>query len=295
MINYHHTYLHRLLRNRTNQLSLIAIIMVISHSCTERIDIKTDEDFQKLAVEAYVTPTQEAQFVKLTKTSGYFSQEAPEPVSEAVVTINNGIDTYQWNEKPEDPGTYLPPEDFEAITEIEYHLTIDLKSEIGGATHYESTAYMPRFGALIDSIRVIWRGEFNSWIVKLFAFEPPGPDFYMFNVLRNGVLITDSISRTQITDDILVDGMYLNGIYTSFFYEDEMAIGDTITLITSGISEDYYDYVSEAQTELFPKVPIFSGPPANVKSNISNGAVGYFAAFTSDTTTNDIDGSGIWD
>jgi len=274
---------------------MIALIIFAAQSCTERIDIKIDDDFQKLAVEAYVTPNPDAQFVKLTKTSGYFSQEAPEPISEAVVSVNNGNDTYQWNESPENPGFYLPPEEFEVIVENEYNLTIDLKDEIGGATHYESTAYMPRFEALIDSIRVIWRGEFNSWIIKLYAYEPPGPDFYMFNALSNGILITDSISRMQVSDDILIDGMYLNGIYTLFFYEDELAIGDTVTMITSSITEDHYRFVSEAQTELFPKVPIFSGPPANLRSNISNGAVGYFATFVSDTATNIIDGSGIWE
>jgi hypothetical protein len=26
--------------------------------------------------------------------------------------------------------------------------------------------------------------------------------------------------------------------------------------------------------------PLFSGPPANVKGNISNGAIGFFAAYT---------------
>ena len=154
---------------------------------------------------------------------------------------------------------------------------------------------MPRFGAEVDSIRVIWRGDYERWIVKLYALEPPGPDFYTFNVLRNGVLITDSLTRVQATDDRLVDGIYLNGIYTQFFYEDEMEIGDTITLITSSVTEDYYRYITDAKAELYPKVPIFSGPPANVRSNISNDAVGYFAAFESDTTTTIINESGIWE
>ena len=295
MIRFTYTYHQGYLTRRLVQATTIILLVLSLYSCTERIDIKIDEDFQKLAVEAYVTPAPEAQFVKLTKTSGYFSQEAPGAVSEAVVTVNNGADTYQWDESTDKPGYYYPPDDFDIIVENDYKLTIDLKAEIGGATHYESTAYMPRFGAIIDSIRVIWRGEFDRWIIKLYAYEPPGPDYYMFNALKDGELITDSISRVGITDDKLVDGIYIPGIYTLFFYEDELAIGDTVTLITSSITSDYYRYISEVQTELFPKVPIFSGPPANVRSNISNGAVGYFATFVSDTTTNIIDGSGIWE
>lgn len=276
-------------------LLIFIVPAAILISCTERIDLKIDEEYQKLAVEAYVTPTPEAQFVKLTKTSGYFSQEAPEPVSEAVVMVNNGDKNFQWNESPEKPGYYLPPDDFTVIVENEYHLSVDLKNEIGGASHYESSAVMPRFEAVIDSIRVIWRGDFERWIIKLYALEPQGPDFYMFNALRNNQLITDSISRVGITDDRLVDGIYISGIYTLFFYEDELDIGDTVTMITSAITQDYYKYVSEVQTELFPKVPIFSGPSANVRSNISNGAIGYFATFVSDTATNIINESGIWE
>jgi len=277
------------------QIIYLVVLLVAAYSCTERIDIKVDENFQKLAVEGYVTPDVDLQFVKLSKTSGYFSQTPPEAVSEAIVNVDNGEANYQWNENPDKPGFYYPPENFKILENAEYKLSIDLKNEIGGASHYEASASMPRFAAVIDSIRVIWRGEFKSWIVKLYAYEPPGTDYYMFNAMRNDTMLTDTLSRVGITDDRLVDGMYLPGIYTLFFSEDELAIGDTVSMITSTISEDYYRFVSEAQTELFPKVPIISGPPANVRSNISNGAIGYFAAFTSDTTTNIIDGSGIWE
>lgn len=280
---------------RLHQILIIFVITATILSCTKRIDIKIDKDFQKLAVEGYVTPDPDLQFVKLTKTSGYFSQTAPEPVSEATVNVDNGTANYQWEENPEKPGYYYPPKEFQVTKNTEYKLSIDLKNEIGGASHYESSATMPRFAAIIDSIRVIYRGDYKRWIIKLYAYEPPGPDYYMFNVLRNDTLITDSLSRMQVTDDKLVDGMYLPGIYAQYFYEDELSIGDTVSMITSSITEDYYRFVSEAQTELYPKVPIFSGPPANVRSNISNGAIGYFAAFSSDTTTNIINDSGIWD
>lgn len=281
--------------SRFQLFTLLLVMVAVIWSCTERIDIKIDEDFQKLAVEGYVTPDKDFQFVKLTKTSGYFSQEAPEAISDAIVNVDDGAENYQWDESNDKPGYYYPPKGFVVTEKTEYKLTIDLMQEISGASHYEASATMPRFGAIVDSIRVIWRGEFDRWIVKLYAYEPQGPDYYMFNVLRNDTLITDSLSRIQVSDDRLVDGLYLSGIYAQYFYEDELEIGDTVTMITSGISEDYFSFITEAQTELFPKVPILSGPPANIRSNISNGAIGYFTAFSSDTTTTIINSSGIWE
>ena len=107
----------------------------------------------------------------------------------------------------------------------------------------------------------------------------------MFNAFVNGKAVTDSLSRIGIADDRIVDGLYLNGVYILFLREGEINYGDTLAVSTSSISEDYYRYLSEAKDELNPKNPLFSGPPANVKSNISNGAVGYFAVFSSTFTT----------
>lgn len=263
----------------------VIFLFIILQACTERIDIKTDEEFQKLAVEGFITPHSDLQFVKLTKTSGYFSQLPPEPVRDAIVVVSNGENEYLWDESSDEAGIYYPPNDFEVILESSYELTIDLKDEIAGESHFESLTEMARFGAIVDSIHVLWMEDFESWVIQLYAYEPSGPDYYMFNTLRNNTLITDSLSRITVSDDRLIDGMYIPGIYTAFFYEDEMAVGDTIALVTSTITEDYYRFLIEAQTELFPKVPIFSGPPANVRSNIGNEGIGYFSSFMSDTTS----------
>ncbi len=37
----------------------------------------------------------------------------------------------------------------------------------------------------------------------------------------------------------------------------------------------------DLQTEIQPHDPMFSGPPANVRTNINNDAVGYFASYPS--------------
>jgi len=56
--------------------------------------------------------------------------------------------------------------------------------------------------------------------------------------------------------------------------------GDTITFEINGITEDYYNYIVEAQSQVFPQTPLFSGPPANIRTNIDNGAIGFFAVYS---------------
>lgn len=261
---------------------LLALTFML-YSCTERIDIQNDEAFQKLAVEGYISPSN--QYIRLTETSGYFSQQPPAPVSDArvVVTHNNG--DFQFSENSEKPGYYYPPEDFSVITEDHYSLVIDLKEAIGGETQFQAEASMPPKSDQIDSINIFYRADFESWIIQLYAYEPPGPNYYVFNAFVNTQPITDSLSRINVTDDRIVDDTYLNGIWVLFLREDEVAVGDTVTLATTSISEDYFRYLNEARTELLPKNPLFSGPPANVRSNITNGALGYFAVFSSVLTS----------
>ncbi len=43
---------------------------------------------------------------------------------------------------------------------------------------------------------------------------------------------------------------------------------------------DFYNYIIALQTETHISVPLFSGPPANLPGNISNGALGFFRAYS---------------
>ena len=56
--------------------------------------------------------------------------------------------------------------------------------------------------------------------------------------------------------------------------------GDTVTVELNNMGKEYFGFLQEAQAELRGSNPLFSGPPANVKGNISNGAIGFFAAYS---------------
>jgi hypothetical protein len=54
---------------------------------------------------------------------------------------------------------------------------------------------------------------------------------------------------------------------------------DVITLETYAITEEYYDFVNQLQ-EMDEGQNMFSGPPGNIESNISGGAIGFFAVYS---------------
>ncbi len=258
------------------------ISLVILNSCTERIDIDLENEYTRLAVEGYVTPGGSAfQYVHLTTTAGYFSNEPPPIVSGATVAVEVDSDVFLFDEDADNPGYYLPPSGFQGVAEKTYHVKIDLAEEIAGEKHFEAQETMPVLSDNIDSIRIIYRSDFEFWAVKFYGYDPPGPNFYMFNAVVNGVFITDTISKVGLTDDKLVDDSYINGAYVMVLDKSQLNPGDHFILITSSVTEEYFDYITELQTEIQPKIPLFSGPPANVSTNLNKGAVGYFAAFPS--------------
>ena len=53
----------------------------------------------------------------------------------------------------------------------------------------------------------------------------------------------------------------------------------------AGINEVQYTYFNEVMQATSFQNPLFGGPPANVKGNISGGAFGFFGAFSTTYST----------
>jgi len=259
----------------------LLIGLIIFNSCTEKIDIELGTTYTRLVVDGKITPEQGEQYVRLTKTADYFSNLASPDVSGATVSVDNGDSLVQFAEDIDNPGYYYAPEDFIGTSRSSYQLSIELSEPINGVSNYEAHEVMPQLAEIIDSVVVEMNPQFKMWMVRLYALDPPTTDFYMFNGMVNGVIITDSVSRVNISDDRLYNGNYTSGAVVLFLNENEVQPGDTFTLILSNITKEYADYMMGLQTEIQPHDPMFSGPPANVSTNISNDAVGYFAAFPS--------------
>ena len=266
-------------------LIVTTITISLLNSCTEKIDINLGTTYTRLAVSGNITPQQGEQYVRLTKTADYFSNQPPPVVNGATVTVDDGNYKVQFTEDPNNLGYYHAPEDYVGISGTTYNLSIKLTDEINGFTYYEATEKMPLLADNIDSIVVEYNHNFEGWMIRLYAWEPPTTDFYMFNGMRNGKIITDSVSRVNISNDRLYNGNYTAGAVVLLLNEDELQPGDTFTLILSNITEEYANFMLELQDEIRPNDPMFSGPPANVSSNINNDAIGYFAVFSSAFTS----------
>lgn len=256
--------------------------MVIS--CTERIDIELDESSVRLVVEGEVTTDTMAHKVVLTKTTSYFYDQESPPVTGASVSITAGERNIQLYEK--ETGVYYTDSTFYGTEGLTYTLKIALASQVGGHTEYSASSYMNN-AVRIDSSNLIFHPEWSDsgfYEVQCYLKDPPTDDYYRFLIYRNGKILSDTLDEWFVTDDRFFNGSYVYGATVAFLDQgsenEKLKAGDEITLELNCLGRDYAGFLWEAQSELMGSNPLFSGPPANVTGNISNGAIGFFAAYT---------------
>lgn len=269
----------------------VGILSIFISSCTERIEIELDSTYTRLVVYGEITTEAKAHQVRLSKSADYFSNQPAPPVENASVRINYDDQSLVLQEN--EPGIYETPSDFFGIPGKTYSLVINNVDidEDGETEEYAAESFLPSVGKL-DSITLKYTENsfFSGWEVQVWAWDPADvKNFYAFKSIKNGVLQSDTLTEIIVQSDDFFDGNYTFGITSQFLddsKENEKALpGDTITFQLDGITEDYFVFILEAQAEAFGSNPLFSGPPANVVSNISNGAIGYFTAYSLDRAT----------
>jgi hypothetical protein len=268
-------------------ISLTSLSICLS-ACTEHMTIDLDNSYTRLVVYGEITNTRKVHTIKLTRSADYFSNKPAQGVTGAHVSIFDEKKEFKLRENQNDPGVYQTNSFFSGVSGMTYKLEINNVdiNEDGIMESYSASTYLPPV-ARIDSIKLSYltNSFLSGWQVLLFAMDPADrKDFYLFKVYRNGDLQTDSLSEYFFRSDELFNGNYVNGVVSQFLNDkksnEKVLKGDTITFELNGINQEYYEFLIEAQIEISPKTPLFSGPSSNVKSNISNNALGFFTSYS---------------
>ena len=281
---YHRAGTERRISERKFLLLIYGLVSaILFSSCTEKIDIPLQDSFVRLVVDGAITTDTLPHTIKLPTTTSYYLNQPATAVSGAEVSISDGTVTYPLAEKA--PGIYQTSAGVYGIPGHNYTLTVKLAEAIGGHTEYSASDQMGLIYPL-DSIGLLMHpdwGRFGVWEVKCYVQDPPTVDYYRFMLYRNNTLITDSLNKWFAVDDKLFNGNYTNGATVAYLNQgnpqEGLRTGDTIWLETDKISKEYCNFIWQVQEAVRGANPLFSGPPANVKGNISNGGVGFFAAY----------------
>ncbi len=253
------------------KLTILALAIILA-GCSQEIDFDlNNEEHQRLVVDGWITDLPGPQTIRLTKTTAYFANEPVPPATGAKVSVSDGDQTIILLETL--PGIYQTPDNFSGEAGKTYTLEINFEDQT-----YEADAYLDPIPPIDSVSHRFHRNQAGDEHYDLFLFvqEKPGVgDHYMWHIYRNGEPQTDSLKHVTFVEDDLVDGNYIAN--WQFDYVDAEP-GDSIKVEMWSISKETYEYFQSIMLETDWRGGPFDGPPANVPSNISNGALGFFSA-----------------
>ncbi len=279
-----------------NKILLYIALLLTSlglYSCEEEIDMKYKTSEPQLVVDAVFTDVDQEHYVILSKSAEFDSGEPNPYISDATVTLSDGENEITLSEMEETPGTYVIPQAYHAIYGKTYTLSISgVDINLDGEEELYEASNTLKPVAPVDSVGLTWTTAYGQkeWQVLLYSKDPEETrDFYAFSVSVNNELITPNISELEFADDKYFNGNDVVGVWVqSIIEEDEdgevtkypLKEGDWVKLEMQGLNEDYYNFILAVDIETGIKVPLFSGPPANVPTNISNGGIGFFRVYS---------------
>ncbi len=264
--------------NIFHKVSSVLIPVFILSACTEKVDYPLDSTYVRLVVEGEINTDTTAHKVKLSRSGDALNKEPGQAISNALVSISDGSTDFILTENSSIPGLYETDPTVYGVPGKTYTLhiaNVDVNND-GAMEEYTASSFLPRINP-IDSIRIQYENVdryTKGWLIDLYAQEiGGGRNFYLLKAYKNGVLLTDSTYEcTSIADNTGFEGKYYNGFsvyYLDYFKLDERLVkGDTVTLEMEGITQEYKDFLMGFILEYEPKLPLFSGPSANVPTNI---------------------------
>lgn len=275
----------------------LCLLGVFITSCTASIDLKTNDSEPVIVIYGYLNEQSAFQSVRITSSSPYFEEKQNQPVSDAIVTIESSAnEVFELEEFVGEKGTYLTVMPMTAVAGITYRLKVEVDFDQDGILEmYEASTTMPSHYEL-DSIKIRFQSimGYKHYALDMYGLEEPGEDYYLCRLIINDTIERFKISQYIPISDKGFDDEYMDGVVLTYINdiedydedddEDEDILyvtrGDKITLCTSRIDKGYYDFINQCQKEKNGENPFFGGPASNITTNISNGAVGYFTAFS---------------
>jgi len=268
------------------QFSLLLLFTSVL-ACEKTITLETDLNQEQVVVEGLITNS-ELNYVRLTKSRDFYASGSIEGILSADVTVSDNegnIRRYVHNpgNVPGLDGVYLP--------EVPYTpsvgLTYTLEALVEGTTYMAQETLLPV--TTIDSLVVTLdveeqadpEDEGRFYEILFYAQEPQDRvDNYLFKFYRNGELIKDFEEDIYFGEDEYL-GEQIDDLPIAGYY----ALGDTVMVEMYSITREAFVYYSDLFNLINNDGGMFSPPPANPRSNVSNGALGYFQVSAIDTET----------
>ncbi|HNW56683.1 MAG TPA: DUF4249 domain-containing protein [Bacteroidales bacterium] len=240
----------------------VQAIFVLITSCESVINLDLETSSPQIIIQGNIYNTPGPYSVRITKSVNFDDLSSYPPVTDARVEISDNLGNSEILAETE-PGIYLTS----SITGTpgnKYTLTVTAEGKT-----YTACSTMPSPVPVTNIYFDV--STFSSDIITIVSFrDPPDTD----NFYRSIQLINNEPqSEFVVFSDFTIEGRSASYSLIPSDGERKLNPGDEVTILLECIDKDVYEYFRTAGSENGQ-----SASPANPKSNLSNGALGYFNA-----------------
>ncbi|MFW5706942.1 MAG: DUF4249 domain-containing protein [Bacteroidota bacterium] len=267
---------------------LISLLLFLPACEKDVILDLADVEGNFIVVDANITDGGGKQWVRLSRSSSYYDISEGEPVSGASVLIEGNGSSFLFNESEEDSlkGFYYNDQITYFLEEGEYTLTIGENDQTyTGQSEFKPVPQLDSISLRINAFSEL--GFLPDTLYDVLAhFEDLATDdnYYLFNMFRNDTIITPRpadkglVSDINLTEYVSLAVLNLN--------KSELRHRDQVKLEIRSISRENFDFyaIFFSQTDLSGN-PFAGAPPANIPTNMSEGAKGFFQVSAIDSKT----------
>jgi hypothetical protein len=256
-----------------------AALAAAALSCQKVISIDLNNADPQMVTEAVVTDQPGPYTVTLTKSGDYFTPSLYfPPVTHAFVTIADDLgltDTLK-----ETAGGIYHTSVLHGAQGRTYRLRV-----IAEGKEYDAMSTMPPRVPIDTLVALNTRESDGDQVYNLYVIfrDPPEPgNYYRMNLRVSVPISPDSIDgkRYHLYNDKLTNG---NEAAVRIRMRNHFQTGDTVWVDLLSIDKASYDYFNTLDNILTSDRSPTSLAPANPNTNLTNGSLGYFAAYSVDS------------
>lgn len=236
---------------------------VLIVSCEEVINLDLNTTDPKYVIDANLDDISEKQVIRVSQTVNFDEPYPSKPVDNASVLVSD-VNGVRYSFEHVGNGLYQKGR-FTPKLIGSYSLTVRINDDVFTST----TSMVPYVD--VDSVGIVKEKMFNEdyYFIKFKFQDPEGIDnYYKYSYSINN----KPFKFLNVFSDKYNNGLYVAHEITNFDKNNKFVVGDSIIIRRECISKDVYTFWNELQS-----INPGTAAPANPKSNISNGSLGYFS------------------
>ncbi len=265
-------------RARGRYFHLVIFLVMLLTSCQEKIEWELEmENELRLVVDGKITNERKAHEVKLSLPVYEINGE-PRPVSGAEVIISDGDQQFELSEDSLRPGVYLSDPEVQGVINRTYVLYIRVNEyEFWAATQMEAVTPINYPGYYQVSV--------DPELYELYFGGSDAPSFMKLEMDWSDIPGYEDLPDEE--NHAIVFGYQFsiltvdaNEMFASSHDRVRFPPGTTVIITKESLSDGYQEYLRGMLSETTWNGGMFDVKPGDPFTNLSAGAIGYFAATT---------------